>query len=345
LNNLFLQFDVRGQEIRRLGTHKLFSGSRNFVKAHFIFDNYWSDVTKYAQYTASGTTYTVEIVNGESIVPWEVLHAPNTFDVSVFGGDLITANIVKVDVEESGLRDGELPTEPTPGYFQSIVEEVKESESTAKYYKEAAQVAAQQTDADREAVAADKQTVLESAQAAGLSATAAATHEQTAKDYADAAVTAKDDAVTAKIASQTAQGLAEGARDSALDKVISTAQVNELSHLILTYADNTTVDTGYVKGAKGDKGDTGEQGIQGIQGPKGEKGDKGDTGEQGIQGIQGPKGAKGDKGDTGATGAAGPKGDPGEVSQAQMDAAMFAKAQEFIDDVTEVNGGDFVWVE
>lgn len=161
MSNLFLQFDVRGQEIRRSDKHKLFSGSRNFVKAHFIFDNCWSGVTKYAQYTASGTTYTVEIVNGESIVPWEVLHAPNTFDVSVFGGDLITANIVKVDVEESGLRDGELPTEPTPGYFQSIVEEVKESESTAKYYKEAAQVAAQQTDADREAVAADKQTVLE----------------------------------------------------------------------------------------------------------------------------------------------------------------------------------------
>lgn len=89
-----------------------------------------------------------------------------------------------------------------------------------------------------------------------------------------------------------------------------------------------------VQGETGPKGDTGEQGPKGetgAQGPKGdrgEKGEKGDTGEQGIQGETGPQGPQGPKGDTGPQG---PKGDPGEVTEAELTAALAPVQQDVSD--------------
>lgn len=77
-------------------------------------------------------------------------------------------------------------------------------------------------------------------------------------------------------------------------------------HLITTFTDGRTQDSGYARG------DTGPQG------PKGDKGDKGDTGDTGPAGaastVPGPQGPKGDTGATGAkgdTGSQGLKGDTG----------------------------------
>lgn len=132
MEKLYIIFEVRGQEIKRVDSYQLYSKSRNFVCAKFLFDKHWANVTRFASIANSETTYTVEIVNGECLVPWECLAEAGTFTVSVFGGDLITANKVTVTVLESGLAEGELPDEPTPGYFQQIVDEVKASETNAK---------------------------------------------------------------------------------------------------------------------------------------------------------------------------------------------------------------------
>lgn len=132
MEKLYIKFEVRGQEIKRVDSYQLYSKSRNFVCAKFLFDKHWANVTRFASIANSETTYTVEIVNGECLVPWECLAEAGTFTVSVFGGDLITANKVTVTVLESGLAEGELPDEPTPGYFQQIVDEVKASETNAK---------------------------------------------------------------------------------------------------------------------------------------------------------------------------------------------------------------------
>ena len=75
---------------------------------------------------------------------------------------------------------------------------------------------------------------------------------------------------------------------------ISSATVNASDDLILTLADNTTINTGNVVGPQG------IQGIQGIQGPTGATGATGATGSTGATGAQGPVGLTGD-GFTGGT--------------------------------------------
>ena len=129
MEKLYIIFEVRGQEIKRVDSYTLYSKSRNFVCAKFLFDKHWANVTRFASIANSETTYTVEIVNGECLVPWECLASAGTFTVSVFGGDLITANRVTITVLESGLAEGEFPSEPTPGYFDEVVTMVNEAKA------------------------------------------------------------------------------------------------------------------------------------------------------------------------------------------------------------------------
>ena len=113
MEKLYIIFEVRGQEIKRVDSYKLYSGSKNFVYAKFYFDRHWKDIPCYASFAVgTATPHTVDIVDGECLVPWECLDSAGTFTVSVFGGDLITTNRVTITVLESGLAEGEFPSEP-----------------------------------------------------------------------------------------------------------------------------------------------------------------------------------------------------------------------------------------
>ncbi len=85
---------------------------------------------------------------------------------------------------------------------------------------------------------------------------------------------------------------------------------------------------------QGPKGDTGATGATGATGPAGETGATGATGPQGIPGEKGetgdtgPTGATGPKGDTGDTG---PQGPPGEVTAAELSAAVSAGIAAVVD--------------
>ena len=61
MEKLYIKFEVRGQEIKRVDSYPLYSKSRNFVCAKFLFDKHWANVTRFASIANSETTYTVEI--------------------------------------------------------------------------------------------------------------------------------------------------------------------------------------------------------------------------------------------------------------------------------------------
>lgn len=85
---------------------------------------------------------------------------------------------------------------------------------------------------------------------------------------------------------------------------------------------------------QGPQGETGATGATGATGPAGETGPTGATGPQGIPGEKGetgdtgPTGATGPKGDTGDTG---PQGPPGEVTEAELSAAVSAGIAAVVD--------------
>lgn len=60
---------------------------------------------------------------------------------------------------------------------------------------------------------------------------------------------------------------------------LTSCDINDEGHLIVTLSDSTVIDAGVCKGDTGAKGDKGDKGDTGD---KGDKGDKGDTGDNGI---------------------------------------------------------------
>jgi len=135
----------------------------------------------------------------------------------------------------------------------------------------------------------------------------------------DEAVQAALDAIAAKEAAETAQGLAEAAKDTAEEAVQDLTDLSVVTGNAGTeasYDDDTNTltvprgDTGATgpQGIQGIQGDQGIQGEQGIQGIQGETGDTGPEGPQGIQGIQGLQGIQGETGETGPQGIQGEQG-------------------------------------
>lgn len=126
-----LQLKVDKQSIYRKDSNRVVADSKNYVTAHFEFSEEWTS-PKTALFANDEKVYSVILDENDSCtVPWEVIK-PYGFWISVFCGDLITANKAEVRVEESGYREGETPSPPTPDVYSQLMSCVEEAERTAQ---------------------------------------------------------------------------------------------------------------------------------------------------------------------------------------------------------------------
>ena len=121
-----LKFNVKNQIIERLDDFRVVADSRNYLTADFMLSDEWDDKKVYASFSHMDIDIAkeAEIKDGQCLVPWEVIKPP-FFSVSLFCGDLITSNVVSVQVEASGLRDGEPAGTPTPTVWAQYVAEIE----------------------------------------------------------------------------------------------------------------------------------------------------------------------------------------------------------------------------
>ena len=118
-----LKFNTEHQTITRIDSFSPVADSRNYLTASFIMSEEWSgDII--AIFGHNGSYYHQKLEGGRCLVPWEVIRAPY-FTVSLFCGDLVTANTVQVAVAPSGMIDGEVPGTPTPTVFQQMLGEIR----------------------------------------------------------------------------------------------------------------------------------------------------------------------------------------------------------------------------
>jgi hypothetical protein len=322
----YIEFIVDKQIIRRFDNEAVVQDSQNYLNAMFTFTEEsegWEGAITAVFKGADGQAFNVLLDSeGMCLVPWEVLTG-NYFDVSLFCGDLITANVVRVYTIESGYEIGQESREPTPDVYNQIIERIDNINAFAVSYENA--------DLGVENVG-DALDVLAQGGGGGGGGTTPNIH-----------MTAEVDATT-------------GTPDVEVTK--TGTLTNPIFNLAFTGLKGETGATGPQgiqgeTGATGPKGDTGEQGPKGdtgSQGPKGDtgatpiisasatvsnttgtpsvnvsksgtdeapsfafafsnlKGAKGDTGEQGPTGATGPQGPQGIQGPTGPQG---PKGDAG----------------------------------
>ena len=127
---MILFFTVDRQIITRQDYESVVQDSQNYLYAQFSFSEEWGGTITAVFRGKDGQTFNVLLdESGKCLVPWEVLTQP-WFEVSVFCGNLITANVVKVFTIASGYAIGEEGREPTPDVYSQIIEKINESEVT-----------------------------------------------------------------------------------------------------------------------------------------------------------------------------------------------------------------------
>ncbi len=129
-----LKFNVQNQTVTRTDNFSVVADSINYLTAEFSLSDEWtSPVT--AVFGNNGVFYHVLTEDNKCIVPWEVIKAP-FFTVSVFCGDLITANAVTVNVAKSGYAEGKETREPTPDVYTRLIQTSEETKQIAQSVRE-----------------------------------------------------------------------------------------------------------------------------------------------------------------------------------------------------------------
>lgn len=120
-----IQFTISNQHIEAKVSSKVVADTKNYLEANFFFvTSEWDGITKTAVFTNQFGTYNVILEDDQCMVPWECLTAGD-LSVSVFGGDRITTDVVKIRISPSGYKLGQTPREPTPDVYAEILDRLK----------------------------------------------------------------------------------------------------------------------------------------------------------------------------------------------------------------------------
>lgn len=121
----FITFEVTHQIIKRTDNFEVVGGSRNYLYAKFSCCDDWEGETITAVFTPGGRVtakpYTQPVVDGQCLVPWEVLLCKK-FHVGLMAGSRITSNAAVVDVIPSGAGDGDPAQPPTPTAYERLLD-------------------------------------------------------------------------------------------------------------------------------------------------------------------------------------------------------------------------------
>ena len=126
---LYITFNVYKQKIKRTDTQHIVADSRNYLKASFTFsDDDWTGIKTAIFKNGDVVKHAILDDNNECLVPWEVIKL-GILHVSVFCGDLITADTATVYINESGYEDGGTPEAPSPTVYEQIIAMLNEIET------------------------------------------------------------------------------------------------------------------------------------------------------------------------------------------------------------------------
>lgn len=124
---LYITFKVNGQHIVRTDTNRVVSDSRNYLRASFEFSEEWTGI-KTAIFKSGDIVRNAILEDNECLVPWEVIKH-GFMKVSVFCGDLITADSSTVPITESGYAEGGAPQDPSQTVYEQIIAMLNEIET------------------------------------------------------------------------------------------------------------------------------------------------------------------------------------------------------------------------
>lgn len=120
-----LLFKVEGQRITRIDNIIPVAKCRNLYKAHFDFLTPEWEGTKTAIFSQRNYSK-AQILDekNECMIPWEFFDTEINIrgSVTVFCGDLVTANSTYVDIEKAGYQNSDATVPPTPDVYQQMID-------------------------------------------------------------------------------------------------------------------------------------------------------------------------------------------------------------------------------
>ncbi len=158
MKNRIIKFAVCNQHIST-DDICVVADSRNYLLALFEFDSTWEGVIKTAVFSNGENVYNMLLDDDMCRIPAEVVCGDGFF-VSVFGGDLITADRVKISVTPSGMVEGVAPPEPTPSVYDQMLTLVATEAAAAEGSADAAEQSAVSAAQSAKAASADKQALI-----------------------------------------------------------------------------------------------------------------------------------------------------------------------------------------
>ncbi|MEE1186446.1 MAG: hypothetical protein UHN02_03600 [Acutalibacteraceae bacterium] len=102
------------------------SGTVGAEKIKFIFSDEWAQYTKTVHFTGSDKTIIIEGVENDKAfsIPYECLVEPGTLKIALYGiykDERMPTIYTTVEVRDSGITDGELPSSPTQSVYEQIL--------------------------------------------------------------------------------------------------------------------------------------------------------------------------------------------------------------------------------
>ena len=115
-----LKFTVNKQHIVRTDFAHVVAGSRNYLECAFRFSEEWNGFVKTAVFEKDGVVY--HVVLQEDAIPASSMpvFSAGVWRISVFGGNLITADSAALMVFASGYTEENAPTPPSATVYETL---------------------------------------------------------------------------------------------------------------------------------------------------------------------------------------------------------------------------------
>lgn len=126
-----LKFRVHKQHISRTDGERIVADSRNYLSCAFSFSADWDGVVKTAVFKKGSTVYHVVISNDKIAASAMPQLDAGKWEVSVFGGNRITADVAVLNVFRSGYDAENAPAPPAQSVYDSLVAICGEAKATA----------------------------------------------------------------------------------------------------------------------------------------------------------------------------------------------------------------------
>ena len=134
-------FNVKGQHITCTDDTRIIKGNKNLYYAVFHVDELWDDIDAKACFTVDEEPYIMPLNRVGNTLECEIPYPANSgivFGVGIFGGDLISTDIVYTSTTPGIPIDGANPPEPVPDWFNKMEDVARQAMETANSVKEQA---------------------------------------------------------------------------------------------------------------------------------------------------------------------------------------------------------------